>query len=103
MKNLQPHYLTSGKLAHSDQLEADSSKQNSLNFCWHCSGWFKPVPYPTVENALKLAYVKLIQVGGFNHVNGMSDNIHDIQAQKQILDAIHTFDPSWDFTSDQEE
>lgn len=41
---IKPHYLSSGALAHTTQLERDPAKQNSLNFCWHCQNWFKPAP-----------------------------------------------------------
>ena len=47
------------------------------------------------EDALKLAYIKLVQVGGFATVDGV--NTRDDTARAQILGAIRMFDPKFSF------
>lgn len=53
-------------------------------------------------NALILAYVKLKQIQGFDYIEGnrvyfAGMHIPDKMAEKQILDAIHQYEPNFSY------
>ncbi len=54
-------------------------------------------------NALKLAYIKAVEAKAFDLIGGemvyfAGQHVPDKMAQKQILDAIHKYDPEWDYS-----
>lgn len=59
-------------------------------------------------NALKLAYIKLVQSNGFDLIEGRvvhfaGQHIPDRMAEAQILDAIHSIDPDFAYPEPEEE